>query len=362
MAMKLNDGTPMQTHITGGEENDPNITEGQKKFIFSSTGNIMVATTEKTSDNLDSNVRDVFNEVSVFFAAMTKAISTTKRPNSDDNYTLYDYAALEKVIDGSGCFIHCTQEDIDYKSTSFGVEFSRELITSLLGLPVAGGTLSFAQAMISSIGQEALKLSSEKDTSDSRVGNIVFVCEYLFGMPIISATVVYIDSKSESKTINAGPCVKTSSTSVEMNLHKDVYMFVTPSFINKYASDLDSIIDSKEYNRFVVYLKSLLTTDIIFDGLFISNNDEKVEDGKLTVGTEYYINGSNFGNTPGTLSIGGKGISCSNWENENITFTPQDTCDEQPLVITTSDKKTLSIGDYNIAPANSVKKGGSDTK
>lgn len=80
------------------------------------------------------------------------------------------------------------------------------------------------------------------------------------------------------------------------------------------------------------------------------------------MGTEYYINGSNFGNTPGTLSIGGKGISCSNWENENITFTPQDTCDEQPLVITTSDKKTLSIGDYNIAPANSVKKGGSDTK
>lgn len=104
MAMKLNDGTPMQTHITGGEENDPNITEGQKKFIFSSTGNIMVATTEETSDNLDSNVRDVFNEVSVFFAAMTKAISTTKRPNSDNNYTLYDYAALEKVIDGSGCF------------------------------------------------------------------------------------------------------------------------------------------------------------------------------------------------------------------------------------------------------------------
>lgn len=346
--MKLNDGTPMQTHITGGEENDPNITEGQKKFIFSSTGNIMVATTEETSDNLDSNVRDVLNEVSVFFAAMTKAISTTKRPNSEDNYTLYDYAALEKVIDGSGYFIHCTQEDIDYKSTSFGVEFSRELITSLLGLPVAGGTLSFAQAMISSIGQEALKLSSEKDTSDSRVGNIVFVCEYLFGMPIISATVVYIDSKSESKTINAGPCVKTSSTSVEMNLHKDVYMFVIPSFINKYASDLDSIIDSKEYNRFVVYLKSLLTNDIIFDGIYTSADDKKLEDNKLTVGTEYYINGSNFGNTPGTLYIGSTSLNCDPWENNKITFTSQDTCDEQPLVITTSDKNTLSIGDYTI--------------
>lgn len=135
MIRKLNDGTPMQTHITGGEENDPNITEGQKKFIFSSTGNIMVATTEETSDNLDSNVRDVFNEVSVFFAAMTKAISTTKRPNSDDNYTLYDYAALEKVIDGSGCFIHCTQEDIDYKSTSFALSSAVSLSPPSWGFP-----------------------------------------------------------------------------------------------------------------------------------------------------------------------------------------------------------------------------------
>ena len=61
---------------------------------------------------------------------MTKAISTNKRPNSDENYTLYDYAALEKVIDGSRCFNHCTQEYIDYKSTSFGVELSRELVST----------------------------------------------------------------------------------------------------------------------------------------------------------------------------------------------------------------------------------------
>lgn len=354
MVRKLQDNTPMVTHITGGGDNDPNITEGQKKFIFSSTGNIMVATTEETSANLDSSVRDVFNEVSVFFAAMTKAISTTKRPNSNDNYTIYDYAALEKVIDGSGCFIHCTQEDVDYKSTSFGAEFSRELITSLLGLPVAGGTLSFAQAMISSIGQEALKLSAEKDSSDSRVGNIVFVCEYLFGMPIISATVVYIDSKSEVKTLNAGPCVKTSSTSVEMQLHKDVYMFVTPAFINKYSGDLNSIIDSQEYSKFVTYLKSLLTNDIIFNGIYTSADSKKVEDGKLTTGTEYNIKGSNFGST-GILYIGGNNLTVSSWADDMITFTPQQACNEQPIVIENSDKKTLSIGNFTISSANNKK-------
>lgn len=52
MVKKLGDSNSIVTHITGGIDNDPNITEGQKKFIFSSTGNIMVATTEETSDNL----------------------------------------------------------------------------------------------------------------------------------------------------------------------------------------------------------------------------------------------------------------------------------------------------------------------
>ena len=147
-----------------------------------------------------------------------------------------------------------------------------------------------------------------------------------------------------------------------MNLHKEVYMFVTPSFINKYASDLDRIIDSKEYNRFVVYLKSLLTNDIIFDGIYISADGKKVEDNKLTVGTEYYINGGNFGNTKGPLSIGDKNLGCEPWENDKITFIPQETSEKQPLVITTSDKRTLSIGDYTILQTNNEKKAGIEMK
>ena len=353
MVKKLGDSNPIVTHITGGIDNDPNITEGQKKFIFSSTGNIMVATTEETSDNLDSSVRDVFNEVSVFFAAMSKAISTTKRPNSDTNYTIYDYSALEKVIDGSGCFIHTTQEDILYKSTSFGAEFSRELITSLLGLPIAGGSLSFAQAMISSIGQEAFKLSTSTDHDESRAGNIVFVCEYLFGMPIISATVVYIYSDEEVKTLNISPCAKTSSTSIEMNLHKDVYMFVTPSFINKYSGDLDSLIDSQEYSKFVTYLKSFLTDDIIFDSVTLDDGT-KIEDGNLTVETEYNINGSHFGpsSNDAKLSIGGDTLAVSSWTDTKITFIPHKAHDKDDIVIDTVNNKSMSIGSFTILSAN----------
>lgn len=273
----------------------------------------MIASTDADSSNLDDKVRDVFNEVSVFYAAMSKAITTTQRPGKKECYSLYDYEALEKVIDGSGCFIHCTQEDINYSSTSVGADFSKELLTALLGLPAGGGVLSFAQAMISSMGQEGFKMSMDATSTESKVGNIIFVCEFLFGMPVISAMVVYVDTKKNSDVFKAGPCVSVTNNHTSITMHKDVYMFVTPAFIKSYASDLDSIITSSDYSKFISYLRSLLTDDIVLEGVY--EEDELVKGNTLTKDIKY--KGNNFGDEQGTLSFGGNSnyISINDWNN-----------------------------------------------
>ena len=53
---------------------DPNNVEIKKGFVFNETGNIMMSTTDLTNETIEQNVKDVFAEVSVFFAAMTKAL------------------------------------------------------------------------------------------------------------------------------------------------------------------------------------------------------------------------------------------------------------------------------------------------
>lgn len=350
--MYLKDETPAHfTYLTGGENNDSHVKEGNKNFIFNSTGNIMIATTETDSSNMDESSRRVFNEVSVFFAAMTRAITNTPRPGSNENYSIYNYEALAKVIGGSGCFIHCTQEDIKYTSSSFGANFSKELLSALLALPTGSGSLAFAQAMISSIGQEGLKLSSESDTTNSKVGNIVFVCEFLFGMPIISAIVIYADSRSQKFTFQAGPCVKTSSTKTEMTLHKDVYMFVTPSFIKEYAADLDSIITSSEYGNFVSYLQSLLNDSLWIDGIY--EEDRKVSGNALTNGHTYRIVGQNLGHEAGKLTLDGKEIPTNSWSDTEIKFTPSGVTDTPaPLVLTTKAQTAENMGNYKVVKAD----------
>jgi len=235
--------------------------EVTKYYTFNETGNIMLASTVGAAAEIEASVRKVFAEVSVFFAAMTKAISTTVNPDSGDKkepYSLYNYEALERIIDRSGCFIRVTEQDVTHTTNSWGAAFSKELLQGLLGLATGAGSLSFASAMISSIGKEGLNVSAATEGHNSKVGNIVFVCEHLMGMPSISAIVVYIDAAQHKSELKAGPCFKASKSSMTFNMHKDTYMFVTPTFIHEYAGDLISISSDSAYGELIRGMKENL--------------------------------------------------------------------------------------------------------
>ena len=158
--------------------NEYNI-QGKKHFVFNQTGNIMMSSTTEDDKDIPEEVRKVFAEVSVFFAAMTKSISQTINPKSKESkeyYSIYNYDALEAVIDGSGYFIHVTKQDVRSESKSVGIHFSTELISGVLGLAVGGAVLPFASAMVASIGKEGLDISYNGSSKINKVANIMFVC------------------------------------------------------------------------------------------------------------------------------------------------------------------------------------------
>ncbi|MGB1586891.1 MAG: hypothetical protein ACPHID_07600 [Thermoplasmatota archaeon] len=248
---------PQTTKITVPGANPKNV-QGTKYYVFNETGNIMIASTVDSSEPIQESVQRIYAEVSVFFAAMTKSISTSTNPDTGKPYTLYNYEALEKVIDGSGLFVHVTEEDVEYTSSGWGVQFSKEMVEALLGLATGEGELSFASAMIQSIGKAGLEISGEKASSSGKVGNIIFVCEYLLGMPIVSAIVVYMDVEKHEQQIKVGPCFNEHSQSMKWTMHKDTYMFVTPTLIREYAADLDSVKNQASYQDLINWLKGII--------------------------------------------------------------------------------------------------------
>jgi len=236
-----------------------------KKYCFNATGNIMLVTTDQDTAKIEKQVRDVFNEVSVFFAGMTKAISEIKNPDFKNNnlldeyYNLYHYDAIRQIIDRSGLFVQVNQTAVSHNVTSGGATFSKELLQGLLGLAVgpAGAVEleAFANTMISNVSKEGLKLGFKSETAHKEVGNIIFVCEYLLGMPLVTAIVLHIDSNKIKEHVEVGPCIKVDFESFNIEMHKDSYMFVLPKYIKKYAPDLMSGEFDPTYLKFVSSLK-----------------------------------------------------------------------------------------------------------
>ena len=147
---------------------------------------------------------------------------------------------------------------MSYTTSSWGVNFSEELLEAVLGLATGSGALAFASAMVGSMGQEGLNISGQSSSRTSRVANIVFVCEYLLGMPIVSALVVTADASTVTQVVNAGPCFKEQSSSTTMTVHKDTYMFVTPKFITEYAADLNTGMRDPNYLNLIMTLQGLV--------------------------------------------------------------------------------------------------------
>ena len=311
---------------------DPFNLQAEKRYVFNETGNIMMASTEIGAEEISQEVRDVFAEVSVFFAAMTRAMSTTINPKTGKFYSIYDYEAIEGIVAGSGLFIRVSEEDITHEMSSWGVTVSKELIEGLLGLATGSGEMAFAQAMVSSIGKRGLEISGKNNKSDGRVGTIVFVCEYLMGMPVISALVCYVDSKIASQSFTLGPCIKEQSSSLHLLLHKDTYMFVTPNFIRKYAGDLLSAESDLEYLELVDFLQDLVERKPTVTAVETPAGNPAPT--TLTPNQPYFILGAFLTEVPGidpksdpkiTFTVdfdGGESIPAANPQSSVVGFTP----------------------------------------
>ena len=156
---------------------------------------------------------------------------------------------MKKIIDNSGCFIQVNEEDVNFETHSFGMDFSKELLEAVLGLATGTGGLAFAQAMVNSVGKAGFHINEHDVNDTKKVANIIFVCEYLLGMPAISAIVVTADATQDVFKLNIGPCWSVENNKTTLKIHKDGYLFVTPTFIKQYAGDIISGIDDPQFEQ-----------------------------------------------------------------------------------------------------------------
>ncbi|MDT0608020.1 hypothetical protein [Croceitalea rosinachiae] len=239
-------------------QNDTHNVILDKYYVFSQTGNIMMSTTVANSTQIEDDVKTVFNEVNVFFAALTKAMELTKIPGKGESYDIFHYSALKKIIDYSGSFIQLQKESIHHDLSRHSTNFSEELLLGVIGLATDKTLISFAQSMVASMGKAGLTIGTGSEKDSEKVSNIIFVCEYLMGMPLVTALVIYVKSSEVREYVKVGPCFGYSSDTATMTINKDAYLFVVPDIVKEYSQEILQGENDPAFNKLVDNLREAL--------------------------------------------------------------------------------------------------------
>jgi hypothetical protein len=235
-----------------------------KYYAFNETGNIMVSTTREGSEVVNDALKVMFLDMSIFFAAMTKAIVTRENEKGEIVSSIYNSDDISKILDKSEFFVEVRQETVTVSSSEVGDKMSKELTEKILGRKFEENRLNFARGMFYS-------MSKTKNNKGS--GSIFFICESILGLPMVSAMVIkLIDSSGEGILIQGGGKKEgremedilkldesegTNTILRKWNFEKNTYVFVSPRTISN--ANFPSPGDSLAYENLVKTLKEHLS-------------------------------------------------------------------------------------------------------
>jgi len=230
--------------------------ESDRIYTFNQTGNFLISSTfAKGKLDLENLIPKKcwleFQRAAVFLAAMTKALHVTKKK--------FDYLAMQEVINGSGTWVQMTEEEVHHETSQYGASFSTELVKGLVGLMIPEASLmKFATTMTQSMGKKAVNLSIDNEKDETKLANMIIICENIFGVPFICMIMVSIDSSEVRHAVGVGPCLKAESVTTKLTMTKETYYWVSPEAIKNDSEDILKAMDDKNEAQIVNKMADLI--------------------------------------------------------------------------------------------------------
>ncbi len=280
-----------QPEVQAKVPNNSSYSPLQKYYAFNETGNVMVCTTREGTNAVNENLKSMFLDMSIFFAAMTKAIVTHKY---EDGFagSIYSSDALQKILNQSEYFVEVKAETIKASSMAVGHSMSKELTECLLGRRFEETRLNFSHALFHSMSNQYSVVENAKGEKASRkqvehekpkldginnstgAGTIFFICESILGLPMVSAVVLELESidgrgkksgeylkgneekKEISKLLDMKEESKSKGIEREWIFKKHTYLFISPKSIS--GVNFPDPGDDIEYQTLLASLKECL--------------------------------------------------------------------------------------------------------
>lgn len=255
-----------------------------KYYMFNETGNIMLCTSERNISGFEQDIKHSFIDVTVFFAAMAKAIHTTINPLTNTPYSIYNYQATKNILLASNMFVEVNVEHQVFSSSLVGETMGKTFLQHALNRNFGGINLPFSSAIFNGMRYQHNRRHNavKQQLSDGemlyfRGGTIFFVCEVLMGIPQTTVILLGLHPESEAHE-NTLKDAKDKGLSETANIfeqgmrpasHKSKgcvrswrytkrsYLFIPPKFLKTNSASLLHG-DSPEMGAFVERLRKSL--------------------------------------------------------------------------------------------------------
>lgn len=237
-----------------------------KHYLFNETGTIMLCTTDVSIKEFHNDVKDAFTDITVFFAAMSKALNDTINKETGKPYSIYNYQAVKNILGASEMFIEVNVEERLFESKHVGETLGKEFLQQALHRDFGDNPLSFTRGMFNGMSFQSQNGDASHPGGSlkmSRGGCIIFICEILMGIPQVSAIQLFIEPTScklEAAKNNKLVTVKDDASDAQDALtlgamaecnhtpkgrqrcwrfKKRSYLFVPPKYLSNNAGSLN---------------------------------------------------------------------------------------------------------------------------
>ncbi|MEM9547381.1 MAG: hypothetical protein AAGA77_15485 [Bacteroidota bacterium] len=195
----------------------------EKYYVLNATANVMISTTSSEKKDVSPELVQNFQLAQHYFSTISASLKAS-------GISVYDYKALNDLINASNHFFSIKKETKTFEHNSAEIALNTAFLNDLMGSMTAiGGALNIGKKLLESIGNE-ITLSINQSQYNRSIGHLLFACEDLMGIPVVSLSLFHIHAREGSKAVDAG-CAKKSNQRIQLSYTQEVFMFINPDVL-----------------------------------------------------------------------------------------------------------------------------------
>lgn len=190
------------------------------------TGTILIRTTLPPNHPLPEFIQQEFSAVTMFFAAMLRAISTAINPRTGKPFSIYNYHAQESILVGSGRFIKLSEDTFALKTHKFIEKAGKILFAEIFNMNLRDREHRKISSILKGVNKEVVRMIETNHPNEFRAGFIIFVVEYINGVSSVSVKSIFINRNDYNKNRRRECFLHRLFIKTTFNIQIESYLYI----------------------------------------------------------------------------------------------------------------------------------------